>query len=138
MKPDETGHSDILGWFLLRDGQWLRLSRENHGGRDSVQLRVCKPDPSAVGHRHWQSPAGPMRPTDIGLSLERAVWRRIATALRTAFTKPVMDTSGLPFVTLHARHLSSQGHSVRQIADATGISKSQVHRLLREWSDARR
>jgi hypothetical protein len=114
MASDHAPSIEILGWFPLRDGRWPRLSRENRGGRDSFQLRVCVPDFSAApGHRHWRSPAGPMRLSDAGFSLERAVWRRIARALRTADTRPVIDTTDLPMVTSLAPRLASEGRSRR-------------------------
>ena len=122
---------DVLDWFPLADGRWLRLSRECWGGPDHVHLRVCEPCERDVSYRHlWTCPAGPMRPTAIGISLDRATWRRVGPPLRAACAMPYLDASGVPLIARRVQRLRAEGHSIRAIGETVGLSKSQVHRLL--------
>jgi hypothetical protein len=131
MTNDDTLSIEPLDWFPLADGRWLRLSREYHGGPDRVHLRVYEPcEHDASSARLWTSPAGPMRPTAIGISLDRATWRRVVTPLRAACAMPFLDATGVPLVATRVQRLRADGRSIRAIAEAVGLSKSQVHRLL--------
>ena len=130
MTSDNTIHIDVLDWFPLADGRWLRLSREWWGGPDLVFLRVSEPCGDDISSGLWTSPAGPMRPNGIGLGLDRATWRRVGPPLRAACAMPCLDASGVPLVTRHVRRRRAEGLSLREIATVVGISKSQVHRLL--------
>ena len=122
---------DIRAWFPLADGRWLRLSRENHGGPDRVNLRVCEPCEHDISSgRLWTSPAGPMRPTAIGISLDRATWQRVVAPLRAACAMPFLDATGVPLVARRVQRLRAEGHSIRAIGKVVRLSKSQVHRLV--------
>ena len=130
MNVDDTFVIDILGWFPLTDDRWLRLSRENHGGLDRLQVRVCKPCPDGGSSPLWLSPSGPVQPTSIGISLERRTWRALMACLKAASAKAMVDDAGVPIVTRHVQQLYAEGFALRQIAEILGLSKSKVHRLL--------
>ena len=134
MISDDTFFIEIFGWHSLPDGRWLRLSHENHGGLDRVQLRVCEPCPDGGSSPLWLSPSGPVQPTSIGISLEQRTWRALMAGLKDACTKAMVDDAGVPIVTRHVQQLAGDGYSLREIAGILGLSKSQVHRLLRERS----
>jgi hypothetical protein len=127
----DTLSIETLDWFPLADGRWLRLSRENHGGPDRLHLRVCEPCEHDVSlGRLWISPAGPMRPTAIGMSLDRATWRRVVAPLRAACAMPFLDAAGVPLVVRRVQRLRAQGQTIRAISETVKLSRSQVHRLL--------
>lgn len=133
MTSDNTIHIDVLDWFPLADGRWLRLSREWWGGPDLVFLRVSEPCADDISRgRLWTSPAGPMRPNGIGIGLDRATWRRVGPPLRAACAMPFLDANGVPMVARRIQRLHADGHSIRAIGETVGLSKSQVHRLLQE------
>jgi len=131
MTNNDTIAREVLGWFPLCYGPWLQLSREYHGGLDRVLLRVCVPCARDLSTGClWTSPAGPMRPTAIVISLDRATLRRVVAMLQAACAMPFYDAAGVPLVASRVHRLRAEGHSVRGIGEAVGLSKSQVHRLL--------
>lgn len=130
MNVDDTLIVDILGWFRLPDGRWLRLSLENHGGLDRVQLRVCEACPNGKASSLWTSPSGPVQPTRLGISLERRTWRSIMAALKSASSTPVVDEAGVPLLERNVRERYAAGFSLREIAEIVGLSKSTIHRIL--------
>jgi hypothetical protein len=131
MTNDDTIAREVLGWFPLCYGPWLRLSRQYHGGLDRVLLHVCVPCARDISsERLWTSPVGPMRPTAIVVSLDLATLRRVVATLRAACATPFCDATGVPLVARRVRRLRAEGQSIRAIGDAVGLSKSQVHRLL--------
>lgn len=132
MNRDDTFVIDVLGWFPLTDGRWLRLSRENHGRLDRVHLRICAPCPDGGSSPLWLSPSGPVQSTPIGISLEQRTWRALMASLKAASAKAIVDDAGVPIVTRHVQQHHAEGFSLREIAEIVGLSKSQVHRLLVE------